>query len=115
MTIVVVGIVAIPLTLFIGQQIQSAYQSQDYSMAINLARFEMERVKKMSYNSISTATFPNYQGYAYDVVRTVNFVQGSAVTAESMKSVRVQVSKTGSVPILVDSSTYITRNVSYGI
>ncbi len=115
MTIVVVGIVAIPLSLFICQQITSAYQSQDNSMATHLARFEMERVKKMSYNSIVTATFPNYQGYAYTVVRTVAFVQGNAGSAESMKSVRVQVNKTGSATILVDTLTYITRNVSYGL
>ena len=115
MTIVVVGIISIPLALLLKQHVQSAFQSQDYSSAVNLARFEMERVKKMSYNNIVTASFSNYQGYAYDVIRTVSYAQGNAASAESMKQVQVDVRKTGSATNLVSLSTYITRNVLYGI
>jgi len=41
MTIVVVGIVAIPISLLINQHFTSAIQSSNYTAALNLARFEM--------------------------------------------------------------------------
>ena len=115
MTIVIVGIVSIPLGLLLSRHYESIFISEDYHNAMNLARFEMERVRNMSYANIITASFSNYQGANYDVVRTVTFVQGTALTAESLKRVLVQVRKSGTLTIIFSSNTFIARNVSYGL
>src|SRR3989338_1030637 len=113
MTLVIVGVIAAPLGLLIGRQFEGVFLSQEYHEAMNLARFEMERVKKMSYASIVTASFSNYQGYPYDMTRTVSFAQGSAVSAESLKQVIVDVRRSGSAAVLFSLKTYIARNVIY--
>jgi len=115
MTIVVVSIIAIPLTLFLGQHVVSVVQSEDYTMTVDLARHEMERVKNLAYANVVSASFSNYQGYNYDVTRTVSFTQGTALTPESLKFVRVDVRKSGSATILFSLVTYLARNVIYGV
>lgn len=115
MTITVTSIIAVPLSLLITQHVESLFESRDRTMAVNLARFEMERVNNLSYANIVSDSFPNYQGYNYDVARTVVFVQGGMFSPESLKQVTVQVSEHGSGTILVNAVTYIARNVVYGI
>lgn len=115
MTLVIIGIIAAPMGLLIGQQFEGVLFSQEYHAAMNLARFEMERVKKMSYASIVTANFSNYQGYPYDMTRTVSFAQGNAGSTESLKLVIVDVRRAGSAAVLFRLRTYIARNVLYGL
>lgn len=114
MTIVVVTIISIPLSLMIGQHMRSVFQSADQTMAANLASFEMERVKNLSYANIVNGNFANYQGYDFTVTRAVTLAQGSAVTPESLKQVRVDVQRTGSAVILYTLFTYVANNVGYG-
>ena len=113
MTIILVSVVAIPLALFLSRHVNSLYQSRDYTMAVNLARFDMERVKNMPYGNIVSASFPNFLGYNYGVTRTVTFMQGNAGSAESLKQVQVDVRATGSATILVSLVTYIAKNANY--
>ena len=115
MAIIVVGVVAIPLSILIGEHIPAVFQSEDYAMALNLARYEIEVVNNLAYTSILDASYLNYQGYNYDVTRTVTYAQGSAVTAESMKKITVNVMKSGSAQTIVSLMTYVARNVSYGL
>jgi prepilin-type N-terminal cleavage/methylation domain-containing protein len=115
MAIVVVGIISIPISLSLGQHIRSAAVSEENSTAINLGRFEMELVNNLAYASINSVTSANYQGYPYDVVRTVSYAQGSGATPESLKKIAVDVKKSGSADILVSLVTYIAANVLYGI
>jgi prepilin-type N-terminal cleavage/methylation domain-containing protein len=115
MTIVVVSIVAIPLSLLISQHVESAIQSEDYAMAVNLARFEMEKVNNMNYTSIVDASFSNYQGYNYDVTRTVTYAQGNGSSTESLKQIEVTVRKSATGSDMVRLVTYIAKNVNYGI
>ena len=122
MTIIVTSIIAVPLSLLITQHMESLFESQDHTMAFNLARFEMERVNNMSYPNIKydniaigSTSFANYQGYDYDVTRIVAYVQGSNATTERLKQITVQVTKHGSAAILVSLVTYVARNVAYGI
>ena len=112
MTIVVVSICAIPLSLLGSQHVTSVFQSADYTMAVNLGRFEMEKVNNMTFNSILSAN-SIYPGYNYDVPRTVTvlFVQGN----ESLKKIQVDVKKAGSATVIVSFVTYIARNVLYGL
>ncbi len=122
MTIVVTSIIAIPLSLLISQHMVSLFESRDHTMALNLARFEMERVNNMSYPnirydsiSIGSTSFVNYQGYDYDVTRIVAYAQGSNATTERLKRITVRVTKHGSATVLVSLVTYIARNITYGI
>jgi hypothetical protein len=83
------------------------------TVATNLARFDLEQMNNAAYASVGTATFSNYQGYSYDLDRTVAYVNGTALSAESTKKVTVQVTKSGSASVLAELVTYISRNVRY--
>ncbi len=115
MTIVIIGVIAIPLSLTIFAQVESAFYSQDLTIALNLGRLEMEGVYASPYTNIVSATFGNYQGYGYDVARVVTYAQGDGSSAESLKKIEVTVSRAGSTDVLVSFSTYIAKNVSYGL
>jgi prepilin-type N-terminal cleavage/methylation domain-containing protein len=115
MTIVVVGLIAVPLSISLTEQVQGVVQSSASTSALNLARFEMEVVNNLAYTNIASASFANYQGYPYDIDRTVAYVQGSAASAESLKSITVSVKKAGSATVLVSLVTYIAKNLSYGL
>ncbi|MEI6631589.1 MAG: type II secretion system protein, partial [bacterium] len=95
MTIVLVGIVSIPLSLLIAQHVTSTAYSKDTTSAFNLARWDMEQVNNTAYTSIVSASFSGYQGYSYDLTRTVAFVAGSGVSAESLKRITVTVTRSG--------------------
>jgi prepilin-type N-terminal cleavage/methylation domain-containing protein len=111
MTIVVVGVIALPLSISIFSQVQGTVTSGVYTTGLNLARFEMEKVNNLAYASIVTASFSSYQGYAYDVTRTVAFAQGNAGSAESLKQITVSVTQTGSAVVVASLTTYIAKNV----
>lgn len=112
MTIVVVGIVSIPLSLLVGRHLQSTFKSGDYTTAMNLARFEMEKVNNMDYANIGNNSSSDD---GYDIIRTVTYAQGDAFSLESVKQVRVDVTKTGSPAVLFNLVTYLAKNVNYGI
>ena len=115
MTIVVVGLIAVPLSLSLTAQVQGMVKSGSYTAALNLARFEMERVNNLAYAGITSASFPNYQGYPYNVDRSVTYVQGNDSSAESLKQVTVNVTQPGSSAVLISLTVYIAKNVSHGL
>jgi len=115
MTIVVVGIAALPISITLAKQVQSVFVSQDYTTALNLARLDMEQVLNTAYASVSSASFSNYQGYAYDLSRAVTYVQGNAGTPESLKLVSISVTRAGSVTALITLKSYIAKNVTLGL
>ena len=108
MTIVVVGIVALPISVTLAKHVQSVFLSQDLTMAINFARFDLAQMNNTAYASIASATLNSYQGYGYDLTRTITYVNGTSVSAESTKQVNVKVTKSGSATILAELNTYIT-------
>lgn len=113
MAIVVVGIVAIPISVTISKHIQSVFDSQDITMAVNLARFDLEQMNNTAYTSIASASIAGYQGYAYDLSRTVSFVNGNSGTDESTLKITSEVTKSGSAAVLASLTTYISENVRY--
>ena len=115
MAIVVVGIVALPISIMLAKHVQSVFVSQDYTTALNLARLDMEQVINTAYASVNSASFSNYQGYAYNLSRTVTYAQGDAGTAESLKLVSISVTKAGSATVLVTLKTYISKNITLGL
>ncbi len=115
MTIVVIGIIAVPLSLLISGHIESVFVSEDNVQARQFARFELEKVNNMPYASIATDTIPQYQGYNYTVNRVVSFVRGNSGSSESLKEITVSVTKTGSPDVLISLVTYIAKNIIYGL
>jgi len=115
MAIVVTGIIALPVSITLGKHVQSVFVSQDYTTALNLARLDMEQALNTAYASLSSASFNNYQGYDYDLSRTVTYAQGNWWTPESLKLVVVSVTRAGSADVLVTLKTYIAKNVTLGL
>ena len=114
MTIIVVSIIAIPLSITLAKHMEATFLSQDETVASSLGRLEMEILRNTAYTSIITASFPNYRSSGYAIIRTVSFVQGNAGSAESLKSARVDVTRSGSPVVLASFTTYFARNVSFG-
>ena len=106
MTIVIVGIISIPLSLLLVQHVESTFQSHDYTGAIQLARDEIERVKNTNYDSINNLSFTSDD---YLITRTI---QETSTPPEGLKQVRVDVQRSGSLNILYTLFTNIARNVS---
>ena len=114
MTVVLVGIVSVPLALLISSHVTGVTYSRAKSLAFNLARLDMEEVNNTAYAAIASANFVNYQGYNYNLSRTVTYAAGSGVSAESLKQITINVSASGGGSPLATLVTYIARNVSYG-
>jgi prepilin-type N-terminal cleavage/methylation domain-containing protein len=115
MTIIIVSIISIGLALMLSQHIEGAFYSEDLTTALNLARLEMEKVNNMSYANINSANFTNYEGYSYDLTRTVAYQYGNASSTESTKKVTVEVKKAGTSAVLISLVTYLAKNISYGL
>ena len=117
MTIVVVGIVALPISITLAKHVQSVFVSQDYTSALNLARLEMEKVLNTAYASIAigVTSSPSYQGYAYDLTKTVSYLLGAAPPALGLKQVIISLTKAGSATTLVTLKTYVVSNVTWGL
>ena len=113
MTIVVVAIVSVPLSLLIGQHFESVLQSKDYTVAMNLARLEIEIVNNLSFGNINPANYSSYQGYPYDVIRDVLVV--SPPGPEGLKQITITVRRAGGSKDLAKFITYIANNVTYGL
>ena len=115
MAIVVTAALALPLTFLISQIYESAFTASDMTTANFLAQQQLETMKNTAYASVASASFTNYLGTAFNLTQTVTFVQGTALTAESLKSIEVSVVRSGSSNILADHRTYLARNVNFGI
>jgi len=115
MTIVVTSIIAIPLSLLLMQHIQSTFLSEDYTMAVELGRYDMEQVNKIPPIGLNWANIvsANYSLYNYDIIRTVTVIANTP--PERLKKIQVDVRKTGSATVIVTFITYIAQNVNYGL
>lgn len=118
MTIVVIGIIVIPLALVIRQHVESALQSSDYTLMANLGRYRMEELNNTAYGNILPGTFfvPNYRGYNnYDLTTTITYDQGTAGSAESLKKALIDVKKSNNPAIKMSLITYFAKNLTYGL
>ena len=111
-TIVIVGMIAIPLSLLLAEMVQSVETAGENNIAVNLARLEMEIVNNLDYDSITSRT-TTFGEYPYDVIRDVNEIYSSG--DEGLKEISVEVQKSGSEDVLVTFITYLAKNVNYGI
>lgn len=114
MSMMVMGIIAASLGISIGQLVRSTVDSDLHGMATHLARFEMEKVQNMEYSSIVSSSSSNYEGYNYDLVRTVTYAQGNPSDPENLKQIKVGISRAvaGIPMVLVELITYRAKNVN---
>ena len=112
MTIVIVSIISIPISLLVSRHFETVFESGDYTVAMNLARFEMEKVNNMNYAIIGSG---NSSMGGYDIIRTMSYAQEDAFSLESVKRIQVDVQKAGSGSTFFSLVTHIAKNVSYGI
>lgn len=113
MTMVIVGLTAVPIAFTVGSYIQSADRARKETIVLNLARMEMERCQLLSFNTLESATFVDYEGQGYTVVRDVVMMESQG--AERLKSLSVTVTDPSTGESLVNLITYVARQVSYGV
>jgi len=115
-TIVVLGIVLIPLGFMSMEYMRGITYSRDLTIAEGLARLEMSKINNLAYDDSTLEdgdddTSASYEGYPYDMRRTVSYVAG---WSNNLKKAQVRVYPTGdSTNHLVDLVTYIA-DVAYG-
>src|SRR3989338_1682819 len=105
-TISLTAILGIPAGILLSRQLGAAIDARDYTVAMSLARYEMERLDSFNdvyhadlfvTNSPVTTTIADYQGYPYTLQRTVSCLTGNCTTGNfNVKRVDITVRKTGS-------------------
>lgn len=99
MTILLIGIVIIPSSIFIIESVRGAFKSEDIIIAVNLARMELEKINNLTYDHtdmlIGTTDVSKYNGYNYDLRRTVIYIEYKPPWKESVKEIRVEVYPAG--------------------
>jgi hypothetical protein len=95
--------------------VDGAHHHGELLTAANLARLEQEQLENVDdYLLIDNAFFSNYEGYPYDLRRTVTFQQGDGVSAESVKKIEVALLPAGQSREILKLSSYRTKNVVLG-
>lgn len=114
-TMVIIGILLVPLGVMIGQFTQSIPYSRDLGASSELVKTEMAKINNLAYNDSTLAVgydvvTSNYQGYPYDLRRTV-----SAGPIAGSKQVQVRVFSPGNTanPI-TNSLAYLASSVTFG-
>jgi len=119
MAVTILAIVGSAVSVFVINHLVAVSNRNQYSLSLNLARLEIEKVQNLNY---STASFDsnivslntsNYLGYGLYVARTVTTVASSG--AEAIKQIQVDVKKNASSPSIITMSTYITRGITFGL
>ncbi|MBI3996885.1 MAG: type II secretion system protein [Candidatus Omnitrophica bacterium] len=128
-TISLAAILGTATGILIGEHLTGSLRARDATVAMNLARLELERIDSLNnffvtpdLSSPTTVTIPNYQGYPYTLVRTVDCPFGdcvsTSVSVQGVKRIRITVYKpSASNPLetLVASCvTYRTKHVFFG-
>ena len=127
-TISLTAILGIPIGILISEHLTAAIRTRDVAVAMNLARYEMERLDGLNdffaapdLNVTSTTT-QNYQNFPYTLVRTVDCLVGDctsvSLTIQGVKRIRVTIYKpSASDPLATPVATivtYRTKNVLFG-
>jgi len=108
-TITILGLLLIPLGIMITEFTQAIVYSRDLGVAEALARTEMAKVNNIAYGSLVTSNQTNYEGYAYDLYRTV-----SAGPVANLLQVDIKVYPAGSVTQLLAHIVTYVANATFG-
>lgn len=114
-TIIVLGIVMIPLAFMSLEYVQGIAFSRELVIAEGLAETEMAKINNLSYSDVALAdgydnTTLNYEGYGVDLNRKVDFVAGSS---NNLKKVEVAIYESGTTAQLAKLITYVA-DISFG-
>lgn len=115
-TIVLMGILMIPLGIMSMEYMRGIVYVRDLGTAEGLGKIETAKINNLSYSDATLAdgydnTITNYEGYPYDLRRTVNYVAG---WNNNLKQVQVRVYPSGNTTaFLANLITYIA-NVNFG-
>ncbi len=126
--IIVAALVAVPMGLLISRQVETQLRGRDETVAISLARFELESLASRNNYfdpalALGTTVLTDYQGQPYTLQRVVECLVGSdcnstAFTSQAVKRVIVRVYRpSASNPLatqLVSFVTYWTKHVTFG-
>lgn len=116
MSVVVLSIISLPLSLLICRYVSSAYSGHSKMYAVNLARREAEVVCNIGFNSLGegVSLFSQYEGFPYDIRRTVSYKEGGALSDESLKKIELEVFPEGETTgRLAEVTMYRAKNVSF--
>ncbi len=123
-TITLAGLLGIPVGLLLSHYLEAALRSRDRTVAVNLARHEMERLESLNdfcHADLDTPvagvaiTVPGFPSSI--VTRMVTCQAGDCAcpsAIDGMKRVDVRVTKAGSEDPLASLTTYRTKFVTYG-
>lgn len=118
-SIVILGIVIIPIAAGYQQITIGVIKSSDLSKAVRLSELEFSIINTIPYNHATLAggynnLTANYQNSGYDLRRQVTYEAGSDVTTQSLKGITVTIYKGGSTTPIISTKTLRAKNVTYG-
>ncbi|PIQ83224.1 MAG: hypothetical protein COV75_08825 [Candidatus Omnitrophica bacterium CG11_big_fil_rev_8_21_14_0_20_63_9] len=131
--IALAGLLGVPIGMLVSEQLRSAIQARDHSVAMNLARAEMERLDSLNNFchadlNVTGLSPPALVGYwpGYDLTRIVTCAAGNCAsqspgvchpptnTRNGLKRVDLRVTRTGSGELAASLTTYRTKYVLFG-
>jgi len=122
LTVGLAGILGIPTGLLLSEHLRAAVTSRDSTVAMGLARAETEQLDSLNNFfalPLGTVTIANYQGYPYNLTRTITCQAGNCTSGSSnsqgVKRIVVTVTKAGSTAPLARMTTYRTKHVLFGL
>ena len=132
-TICLAAIISIPVGILLSEHLTAALRARDYTVAMDLARYEMEQLDSLNdfchsdlnVNSPSGTTIDPYQGYPYALTRTIWCQAGDCTSNCSasppipnanngVKRLEIRMRKSGSSETLASLITYRTKYVIFG-
>lgn len=118
MTISLAAIIGIPSGILLSTHLNAALEARDYTVAMSLARAEMERLDSLNdFSSIASqapAPVPGFPSYEREIIVTCLYSNNCNAGSFNVKRVDVTVRKTGSSSPLAMLMTYRTQNVLFG-
>ncbi len=129
------GIIAIPVGILVSEHLNAAIRARDATIAMNLARYELERLDSLNdvchvdLTTPSTTTIISYQSLSYTLTRTVScqvtpIVGNCASNCTSpnpppsgnngIKRIAITVTRNSSAEVLASVITYRTKFVRFG-
>jgi len=111
-TICLLGIVLIPLGIISIELMRTLVNTRDSGVAEGLARTEMAKVNNIPYASLASTTITSYDGYPYDLYRTVNVVSGFS---DNLKQVQIKIFPAGNTKdLLINEISYAGSFALFG-
>ncbi len=131
--IALTAIVGLPIGMVLAELLQGGLRARDVTVAMNLARYELERLDSLraasssgdacvAELSVGSVTLPSYQGYPYDVIRSITCQTSPAssctsctnLTVNGVKRIEITVRRPGATQVLATLVTYRAKYVRFG-